>query len=83
MRTFEIQKGMTHPKRRPLIHRTSLDDLIHVAKNMECGDCVALKEANTMRIILNTLGFDCVTDGWNCPDRTKVYVFKLQKELAT
>ena len=77
---FQIVKGLKAPLGRPL-RRGILDDLIELAESMAVGDAVMLRlsEANQFRIILAAQGWLCLTDGYACPDKRRVYAFKLWK----
>lgn len=76
---FTIRRGLASPPGHGKV-RTKLDDLIALAHEMQPGEAVALtlSESQQMRVILAAMGYDCVTDGWNCPDHAKTHVFKLQ-----
>ena len=62
---YETKKGLRLPKARQP-KRQSLDDLIALAKRMRAKEAALLPypQVQTFRIILATLGYDCVTDGY-------------------
>lgn len=78
---YVITKGMTPPTQSRPIKRTSLDNLIELAKKMDVGDAVALSssESQTFRTILATLGFLGVSDSYRWPDRSKTLIFKMNR----
>ena len=63
------------------MRRVKLEELIALAKEMQPGDAVMMRvaDANQFRIILITMGYACHTDGYSCPERDKIYVFKLNR----
>ena len=77
---YAVLKGKIPHCARPS-KRTKLDDLIALAKEMETGDAAVMSsaDAQTFRTILNTLGFDCVTEGYRCETRGKTLAFKIQR----
>jgi hypothetical protein len=77
---YQIISGLKEPIGRP-IKRTSLDDLIELAREMKVGDAVplTLSESQTFRVILNALGYRCLTDGYRCEVPGKILTFKLSK----
>lgn len=79
--SYEIHKGKI-PGARPR-KRTKLDQLITLAKEMQVGDSVHLpySEAQTFRVIVATLGFDCITDGWQSQVKGQTLVFKVDRQL--
>lgn len=81
MEVYTIRKYLVPPPRSRPLKRTVLEDLIDLAKRMDVDDGVIVKssDAQLLRIILITLGFECITDGWNCPERGKTILFKIAK----
>jgi hypothetical protein len=69
------------PRPTPVGRGDTLQALILCANQMAVGDAVVLSnsEAQTFRVILAAQGFLCVTDGYRCPQRTKLLAFKLAK----
>lgn len=76
-----ILKNLRLPPRSRALKRTSLENLIELAKEMEVNDAVIVRccDAQTLRIILLALGFECITDGYHCPERGKTLLFKIAK----
>lgn len=75
---YTVTRGLQPPVARGE-RRYKLTALIDLAKQMRVGDAVALRlsEAQTFRIILAALGYECVTDGYRCKEPGKTLAFKL------
>ena len=78
---YTIRKDLIPPPRSRALRRTSLENLIDLAKQMEVNDAVVVRlcDAQMLRIILITLGFECLTDGYHCPVPGKTLLFKIAK----
>ena len=78
--SYTVVKGLTPPSCRHPLKRTTLRELIQLARDMKPGEAVALRlaEVNTFRIALEALGYVCSTDASQCPDKKRVYAFKLE-----
>jgi hypothetical protein len=78
---YTIRKDLRPPPRSRPFKRTSLDGLIELAKQMEVNDAIIVKpcDAQMLRIILITLGFECITDGYHCPTFGHTLLFKIAK----
>lgn len=79
--SYTIHRDLLPPPRSRPVKRTVLDDLIDLAKRMEVNDAVIVKpcDAQMLRIILITLGFECITDGYHCDVRGHTLLFKIAK----
>jgi hypothetical protein len=78
---FDVVKGLNVPQGRSP-HPGRLRELIQLAKKLEVGSAVLLRlsEAQTFRIILTTLGWQCVTDSRTSPDPIRILCFKLDPD---
>ena len=81
--SYEIIKGLSSPAPSHPLQRTSLDDLVTLAKRMEVGDAVHLTPsgAQTFRIILIALGFCCEFDTLRNKEHGMILVFKLPPDF--
>jgi len=81
VKSFTIHKNLPIPKGRGSREQT-LKNLITLANTMNVGDAVelSLSETNTFRTVLRTLGYECITDGWRCPNPTKILAFKVHQK---
>ena len=79
-----VVRGAPLPHNNRVPKRTKLNDLIALAHSMKPGEAAVVSQSDgqTLRLILNAIGFDCITDGYHCEERGKTLAFKIQKPLG-
>jgi hypothetical protein len=84
MSDYQIISGLKAPAQREP-RRSSLPRMIDLATRMKVGEAVplSLSEATQLRIVLLVMGFECVYDAKQSPDKTKLLVFKLERVVSS